>query len=248
MKAALIPPVGYYKLTYQSDYHLALAHLDDPAYIHIYRNVPSMQYVILDNGMAEGVNVGADRLIRRANAMYVQEIVLPDVMKEGEATVSLARHFLDNYSMPPHVRYMAVMQGHSRDEALRCMDGLLDISAIHSIGIPRHFLETFGDRYARIKILNELKDSGKAVHLLGTSAVWSSEVLAVALEHPWVRGVDTSMPFNYAIARVELKDGAEPVSRPELYFDRRRTIDLGLLQANIDTYLGWVNGTEGARG
>jgi hypothetical protein len=54
------------------------------------------------------------------------------------------------------------------------------------------------------------------------------------------------MPYNYAIAGEKLEPSKHHIRRPLNYFDAVQNISKGLLEYNINTYLGWASG-EGTR-
>lgn len=60
--------------------------------------------------------------------------------------------------------------------------------------------------------------------------------------------MDSSIPYNYAIAGTSLPtwyNNAKRIQRPEGYFTQDFEIDTQLLDKNIQTFIGWANGTEG---
>jgi hypothetical protein len=218
MRAALIPPKGYYNSAAQSDYHLALAQLPDQDYIDLYANL--------------------------------------DVMGDTAGTISRAEQFFAGLKSKKDfnfnsVKYMGVVQSHGDNgSAMECIHAF-DRLGIHTLGIPRHLLSY--DKYARYNLLNLIKGydlhNRFEVHLLGTNPIFPVEVSVIAEAHPWVRGVDSSLPYNYSIAGKRLTASFLPteqqVGRPEGYFDEIRKIDTDLLQDNIDTFMRWASGIEG---
>jgi len=262
MKAALIPPRGYYNSALQSDYHLMLAQIIDPDYVDLYDARVGDNFVIMDNGAAEGTMVRDVVLLTRAARMCVDEVVLPDVMCNAEATIARSKEFwttvdvLDNRDVinRSQFSYMGVVQSQgSLGELIQCVEAFTEMDQVSTLGIPRHLVDK--DKYARANFLSWLRGHGYnerfEVHLLGTNRLWPQEVSFVAQEHSWVRGVDSSLPYNYAIAGVELNSkfvSNGGIVRPEEYFDTVRKIDTELLQTNIDTFMRWASGTEGTQG
>lgn len=253
MKAALIPPKGYNNTVYRSGIHLALAQVGDEDYRRTYLNIPRGDYLILDNGAAEGEPVKDSELIDAAKYYGADEVVLPDVMCKGYDTLRRIRIFLELYGhLAEQVKFMAVVQGSSFTEVRNCIDTLIRDKRISVLGIPRHLISTLDSKGARARVLEYIQrfygTERKEVHLLGTSPHHPTEIQFISKTYPWVRSVDSSLPYNYAIAGRRLADvGTEPVRRPEGYFTEEREVDHELLMDNITTYLEWAYGTEGAR-
>lgn len=255
MRAALIPPYGFFDYARKSDIHLVLAQVTNPTYQRIYSLVPDEDYIIVDNGAAEGQPVTDDELLRAAANYGANEIVVPDVMQNGYETAERAlRFFRDNdfSTWQQGTRFMLVGQGTTLTEVARCFDRLIAIASTcnvaYTLGVPRHLLTTLDDRFARHKILGLIaSDYGdRNVHLLGTNSIFPNEIRRIAEDFPWVRSVDSSMPFNYTIAERRLSDLEPGINRPKGYFEDQIYIDqFSLLDENIATYLGWASGTEG---
>jgi hypothetical protein len=253
MKAALIPPKGYYNSTAQSDYHLMLAQNTDPEYIGMYSSLPPDNYIIMDNGAAEGATVRDNILLHRATAMGVDEVVVPDEIGDSEGTIARAHRFFGAAQKDAHwqkYKYMGVVQSQGdHGGIMECIHSFAEMP-INVLGVPRHLVTN--DKYARFNILSMIKGYGFhkrfEVHLLGTNPKWSAEISVIQEVHPWVRGVDSSLPYNYSIVGERLtakfRDN-NPIARPEGYFDTIRKIDPDLLQDNIDTFMRWARGTEG---
>jgi len=251
MRVALISPKGLYKWAEKSDYHLALAQIEDNDYFVVYGYLSDDNYIIMDNGAAEGKTVTDHQLVTSAVRMTADEVVVPDVMCDFKGTMMRAQQFFGQSSwldLPVHTRYMRVVQGTTLDEAYRCVDEHMLHSLDAVLGIPRHWIATVDRRTARAQILQYIWDNygnEAEVHLLGTSYLWPREVYYIARNFPWVRGVDSSMPFNYTIAGEKLED-LRPIKRPDNYFDYIHNVDEGLLEYNINTFKEWASGTEGA--
>jgi hypothetical protein len=247
MKAALIPPVGYYETALVSNYHLMLAQVDDPEYRKMYAALGSDHYVILDNGAAEGGSVDDKELLEVAEQVGADEIVVPDNVGDMMGTWNRVDAFFEDHDLVPGVKYMVVAQGRTMRQVQDCIKHYLLKYPECVIGIPRHLLTTLDDVFARFRLIGWMENTfgtNHEVHLLGTNSVWSSEVRYLAGMHPWVRGIDSSMPYNYSMAHATLHDG-DKVQRPDHYWDVRRKIHPHLLDSNIATFLGWAHGTKG---
>jgi hypothetical protein len=250
VRAALIPPKGWFRTAYRSDIHLVLAQIEDIDYQNTYlRDEVETDFVIVDNGAAEGNMVEDHKLFTRANYYAANEIVLPDVMGSADLTLKRAvKFFADNKEViSKEHRFMGVVQAsHTMEQACRCIKTFASMPLVKTIGIPRHLVDRTD--YARFQICqwleaqSDLKDRFE-VHLLGTNSKFPLEIRLIAQAFPWIRSCDSSMPYNYAIAGKELKPDVQGINRPMNYFDRRPdNLDSNLLDQNIETYTRWASG------
>jgi hypothetical protein len=253
VRAALIPPKGLYTTALASDMHLALAHLmGDKDYRHLYENLISdHDYLILDNGAAEGSTVSDKYLLTIAFQLGADEIVLPDVIRDAEETIKRGKQFLQHMAesqiKPPNLMGVLQSTGPAK-EWQTCLEEFAKIDMVTTIGVPRHFVNY--DKYMRHQVLTWInywyKDRFQ-VHLLGMNSRFPSEVANISREHPWVRSCDSSLPYNYTIAGWGLSAVNRRVERPANYFDTVADVDTVLLYKNIDTYLGWAHAIKGTR-
>src|SRR6185436_18168155 len=250
MRAALIPPRGYFNTALRSDYHLVLPQVSFDRYEHLYSNlVDEEDFVILDNGAAEGQLVTDDVLINAMYAYGANEVVVPDVLRDMKATVAYATKFLQKFYLPSFTKPMLVVQGRTLEEVFHCIDVFCETWPKATLGIPRHLLETLHDSSARAHVLTYIENNWGhwTVHLRGTHPKHPAEIKTLAEAFSWVRGVDTSMPYNFTIAGELLTEASPGVARPKDYFDKVHVLDGELLDRNIKTYLGWASGTKGTR-
>lgn len=246
MKGALIPPKGWHETAKQSDYHLMLAQITDPEYRRMYANMDTDDYIILDNGAAEGNKVSTEELLKVAAIIGVDEIVVPDVMADAYATYEAAQDFFARKDLPDSTKYMLVVHGDTLHQCTHMIDLYKQRWPGATLALPRHLLRIRSG--ARLLLADYIiGEYGECpVHMLGSSSIWPAEVRHLGLNYPWVRGIDSSMPYNYAIADRRLNVIGPGVDRSEGYFSAKRELNEQLLQANIKTFLGWASGTEGA--
>jgi hypothetical protein len=179
------------------------------------------QYVILDNGAAEGEDWDFDKLLVVADAMRVDELVIPDVLGNAEQTRTLAMECLEYFEhFEPPFKLGVVMQGKSPSEGLDMIAKLLVDAPVRPsvVYIPRLFI-TEDFLKARIYLAEWLHSlhPDLEIHFLGMSGLFPSEPYAMR-QVRFVRGIDTSLPFNYALAGRRVI-GQHNISRPENYFD-----------------------------
>jgi hypothetical protein len=250
MELALIPPVSLLGYTELTNYQLALPHmLNDERYLAWYLWLAEQegQYVILDNGEAEGENKHSAVLLLDMAVNNFDEVVAHDVIGDFEATIKRTTMFLDTkLATDADVKVGVVVQGDNMDECNRVIDYFAEhnrlADAFQVFYLPRHVLKF--DREARLKLaekIHDVFDDKYEIHCLGTNPIWMQEVEELG-QQKIVRGVDTSAPFNYAFATTYIDMGA-PVSRPDNYFDLPvDAFTSAVLDANIRRLKAWVNG------
>ncbi len=136
-------PLGNISMEYEQKMHMFLTHMVEkyPAYVAAAEDAPG--YKILDNSLIElGGAVDLDRVIKAAEAIEANEIILPDVFCDGPATLEAVEDSIaalnkkyPNRSWP--FKLQAVAQGKNEDEWVDCYVGLLENPDVDVIGIPK---------------------------------------------------------------------------------------------------------------
>ena len=149
MKLALIPPISWISTTSCTDYQLLLPQLlMYPKYVEHYTRLAKSedQHLILDNGANEGAQVNSTSLVRMADEVGVDEVVVPDVLLDDVATLSRMATFFDRVKDKDvgNLKYMGVAQGSTEEAVHSCISTMMSEfgSKLHSIALPRHLLET----------------------------------------------------------------------------------------------------------
>lgn len=235
MKAATIVPVEYLDLIRDEDYHMCLAHLieKDAEYTKFYAEIGRAEgkYLIMDNGVIEGNPRPIEEIVRKAILVGADEIVLPDVFRDMNATLELSYEALQYVKMDfPNLKVMAVPQGNSLNEWLDCAMAMIDWD-IDCIGVPK-VLVHLGGRDGRLEVLERLGNRlrGLEIHLLGC---WQTplEVLLIdkyvkeGLIRP-VRGVDSAIAYVYAREGESITDMDRPNSMAINFSDDQTDRDL----------------------
>ena len=250
MKLALIPPIELLEYTERTSVQLALPHLmKNDTYRYVYQrhcDDPN-QFVILDNGVAEGEMTSTADLVNLGDLLGVDEIVIPDVLKDARGTRNEYNKFkswiADNIGPEfwDRTRTMYVIQGRNEDEFYE--QAMLATSGrfrARTIGIPRHAIETCNNpkiRYDLAKIISR-KSPGRSIHLLGASPAEPWEMASFAGAR-WVRSTDTSSPFNFAFVGERI-NSARGIRRPADYFELpHERFDHDALSDNVRQLLKW---------
>ena len=229
MKLASIVPQNFLHLTAESDFHMALAHLIDregyEQYTEFFKNRKENAFCILDNGVIEGEPMKIEDIIEKAELIHADEIVLPDAYKNASATLAMVKNAIEvlitkygEHNWP--FKLMAVPQGDCKEVWLSCAKILLDEYGqyIDTIGIPKHLIDTFGERDARLYAISDLAEEvdleGFEIHLLGC---WKTplEVLTISKASeqgiiPTVRSCDSAIPYVYARNGLRFSDDDRP--------------------------------------
>jgi hypothetical protein len=251
MRLAIIPPDCYPYWFGHDNYKLILPqHWNNQHHLEASMlNHRRGGFTILDNGVAEAKPVEWDLLLKHARRYHVNEVILPDVMGDAEATWTAVRAvFNDTWHPTNHFGLMGVVQGQSTDECFDLVKYYLGMQGctVTSIGLPRCLIQTLGvaeARYIMAKTIRNLDDN-VAIHLLGTYPGYILELKDLGRNYRGlnVRGVDTSAPFVYTRAGEWIGDG-RCVQRQDDYFDMpREHFPEKLRDLNIATMKEWVHG------
>lgn len=245
-KMAFIMPTKYVMATMKlySNYHLLLAqeflNLEETqrnAALTFWRTcIKNGHHVILDNGAYElGVAIDYDAYMQIAVELKPTEIVLPDILQDGEGSMRKTAAFLREYKKPLRrlgIQSMAVVQANSScDIDMAFIADQLDYymsEDVASIGIPKHFGDNraFGrvEFAARLGMLHGSRGLYRNQfewHFLGLSCIPEVQELP---KFSWVRGLDSAVPFVYAFHGLKMQDHAnqfigKAAKRPNNFFD-----------------------------
>lgn len=194
MKFCSILPIKNMDLMFeQPDMVMLLAHLSAKYPEYAKKAKEYKGYKILDNSIIElGEAFTMESLMAEAERVGADEIILPDVFRDGEATVKKAEgaiQWLKDHDLIGKYKIMAVAHGKNASDFDKAIEAFKNMREIDVIGIPKVLTASGVDRvdlagYARNK-------TGKEVHLLGC---WSTlgEYLRRDLSN--IRSTDTCMP------------------------------------------------------
>lgn len=227
MKVCNIVPLKYSYLMYQQDYVMLLGHLSKENIKYTEEARFSKNYKIMDNSIIElGEAFNLDDLIVEACKCKVNEIILPDVFQNGEATLTLVKesiNYLRNKNILGEFKLQAVCHGKTIEEFKKSFEELNNIKEIDVIGIPKVLTKTFGNRCL---LYNIFKNTNKEIHLLGC---WDSfNELNVLPDEAFskIRSLDTCL-----IALLSQNgDDVFNTKRPS------KTIDFNKTKINISNY------------
>lgn len=214
MRAAIIPTLDTTSLMVKSDYQLVLAQellnddgdlvTDTSYYATVTGCIIAGNYVILDNGVAEGEALSGKRIAELAQELHVSEVIAPDVWRDADRSLEATRQFIMSYGEElgkAGIKIMAVPQGETLGDWMQSFEILIHVAEVHTIGLPKNLDETGVSRALVVDMIDRdwatHTASLKEYHLLG-QATWLGEMEYVTRHHPWVRGIDSSYPIALA--------------------------------------------------
>lgn len=206
------------------------------------------QYVIMDNGAAEDETFNTEQLLMVMDEFHPDEMVIPDTLGDPyETYIQISKFMRDTQAGLDldDVRVAFVAQGKTVEQAFKLVEHVMRhkdwyFDAVH---IPRLLVNEYTSATARLELADAIHKQWPEleIHLLGAApsypmeAFWAHDVVGI-------RGMDTSMPYNYAwtLNRVDVD---ENIKRPENYFDLEYDeIQLEYVRHNINVMQGWIDG------
>lgn len=250
IKVCFIPPKGLESHMRHGSMVMSLAQLsyahDDSSFDYV-RTVQDLRtkkkFVIMDNGANEGQQLTNEDLEQRAAYLFADELVLPDVLRESEATYAASMKFLHNRTkqLPS---YMGVVQGRIMSELQALIELYADEPLVTTLGLPR--LLVAKAQSIRIDLANWIEQvfpNRFAIHLLGASSKWIREPYYAAKYASHIRSIDTSLPYNYGFEGICIDSTTEQIDRHENYFTRHHSMTtLTAVAHNEEVYKEWCNG------
>lgn len=269
MHIALITPTSMLEyLCSTSKVQMCLAHrvLSDEPYARFYRQASTAgQSVIMDNSLWElGEAMNLDKLIEACQLVKPLELIIPDVFRDGPATLKSFNDFTfqavaagmggpcsEEY---PWQRNFAVAHGRDRQEWLECFDKLNAHPSVHTIGLPK-VLDEIWSPGGRIGCIEFLEATGrvnpeKDYHCLG---IWDDPVEVLLLgRHSWIRSLDTALPIHAGMHGIKFDNtfglSRRRPKRPHIYFDIVKEDYDGekwaAIRHNVLMTREWANGRE----
>jgi hypothetical protein len=270
VKTALIPPIPDLHKFGTGSFHLLLSHLfKSQEYREHYKKMRANgAWLVLDNSAHEnGAGEMSEVLLKQALYYNAQEIVVPDVLDDGESTIETGREALDAWfprtgtspldGLNPQLMY--VPQGKDYADWKECLRNLIgmhkyvakknNVRANFTIGISKDY-EVWDGGIARL-IRDDVEpivrgnQQGVQVHLLG----WGRQLWClrgIAKEFPWIRSTDSAKPFVYAWKGIELDSMQDPPpypTRPPGYFFRKLTKkQIEIASSNVHTFTRTAQG------
>lgn len=231
MLFAPIVPLSMLETIRDDPYHMILAPLCRfKEYANFYQQAKGFK--MLDNGAAEGASIDVESLLRFAQELKVNEVIIPDAYDDMPKTHELLLRFMP-FANDFHV--MAVMQCHTWTEFDVIFHVALD-NNVDTLALPRVMCEHLGPsaRLAGAELIRRFSDI--PIHALGsTPHLREARDLA---RQGIVRGIDTSAPVVQGLENLDIRSPYK--ERPTDFFFAESTT---MARLNIERYRSWCQET-----
>lgn len=181
------------------------------------------RFTILDNGAwEENRSAPAAQLLEAVRVLDPQEVVAPDILKDGTGTfIQTVEFLLENVWMhtaedleAPR-RVMVVPQGKTLKEWQRRyadtvnMCEALGVTSKITVGVPK-WLDWLNEDQTRLEVLDRMQAAGDLAihlphHLLGGGRRPLREVINARTQE-YIRSIDTSVPVALGLAGIDLTE------------------------------------------
>jgi hypothetical protein len=248
MDLALIPPNSMHTWMLDGGVNLMLPWQFSQLTEASVHSMMADRYTILDNGAAEGPAISWNQLAILADKWHVNEVVLPDKLGDAEFTIEVARQAgpLTAPLRERGIKIMAVVQGQTLAEVMKCVYAYAGWEHIDVIALPRILNKNFMST-SRVRLAESLAEdpllSHQTIHCLGAYYPFPTEIKSLA-QLPNVRSMDTSMPFVYGYAERFVRNGYprnKTLERPGDYFNvifNKRQKEVS--SVNVNVCLDWA--------
>ncbi|WP_326549978.1 hypothetical protein [Micromonospora sp. NBC_01813] len=158
--------------------------------------------IVIDNGVFDlGASLPAGQLLRAARAVNAAEIILPDVMRDGPATIRESdRAAVELLELGCEFRLCAVLHAADDAEWQRCYEHFVSCGYVGAIALPASRSKTPSgelckNRVAATSHLDEqgMVDARLIYRLLGLGRAGHLELFDQR-EHDWIASVDCAAP------------------------------------------------------
>jgi len=236
------------------NYHLLLAH-DILAHPHEYREVyghlqeDAFKYIILDNSVIElGEPLPPKDLLKAADIVKADVIVLPDVLRNKDATVEAVKAGIQELGGGKYA-LMALPQGEKYSSWQRCVEEFDRIPgfsrAVTTIGIPRNVRQHLGHSRVDAAIFVKCILNPSNMHMFGFSNDVHDDMLATTTVRG-VSGIDSAFPvwlanhYGLEIYR-SLTDDERKLQRGDWWESHEAQKNFDLVKYNINQVRYWLN-------
>lgn len=241
MKVAVIAPFANLGLTKLGTCHMVLTHLvhQNKEYADFYAK--EKMFKILDNGAFENELNNIEGVVEAAKIVKADEIILPDIIYDCDKTIEKteeAMEWLDQQKLLGKFSLMAVPQGSTEREWMKCFEVFYNNEDINTIGLsklscPKSFDCSISESRLKIsKILN--KYPNKEYHLLGGSGSILEEIKK---QHRFIRSIDSSVPIHYGQKRISLKFNNKELGTSLDFNKSVKSYNMNTVMKNIEYYL-----------
>lgn len=258
MKVATILPTPLLGLEPSTEYNMCLYQVlkESPEYYKYFKKLKDKgQFVIMDNGAAEGVNPAIEDLLLMYESLRPSEAILPDVVYDKEETLRRTKEAyiaMCENNMHQWMQYMAVPQGNNYTEWVECMSEMMQQRFITTIGVSKFVTPKFQTEMgygANVRlecvdaILTEAakRQVGIQIHLLGC---WDDPKEIGQIHKAFgsnIRGTDSAIAYVHARAGNLYASGDPRPDNDEIDFISGTVADKNTLKFNMVAWLKECN-------
>ena len=242
-----------------NDYDYCLPHLIDKYdqyRIFFQKSRLDKRFIIMDNGLFEGVNHTTEDLLDKINLVRPNVFVVPDAWNDANATLVNAKSWIINYKkgLPEGVNLMAVCQGKDMTELITTYQTLVDLGYTHiafnhsSIAYQQECsgMDSLkAAMYGRMEFIRRLVQSGAIRkthyhHLLGCSV--PQEFMSYS-DWPFIKSVDTSNPILVGAEGEKYTNSGmtwKPKEKLEHYFEMNLEDKMENIIFNVDKFRSFI--------
>jgi hypothetical protein len=260
MKISHELPLGLMHNAYKwNDYDYCLPHLIDQYdqyRIFFQKSRLDKRFIIMDNGLFEGVEHTTEDLLDKINLVRPNIFIVPDAWNDANTTLVNAKSWMINFkeSLPEGVNLMAVCQGNDMGELITTYQTLVDLGYEHiafnhsSIAYQNEYTgmdHLKASMYGRMEFIRRLVQSGTIRkshyhHLLGCSL--PQEFMSYS-DWKFVKSVDTSNPILVGAEGKRYSDSGltwKPKEKLEHYFEKDLSGQLEDIIFNVDRFKSFI--------
>jgi hypothetical protein len=260
MKISHELPLGLMHYAYKwNDYDYCLPHLIDQYdqyRIFFQKSRLDKRFVIMDNGLFEGVEHTTEDLLEKINLVRPDIFIVPDAWNDAITTLRNAKSWMINYKeyLPAGVNLMAVCQGKDMGELITTYQTLVDLGYTHiafnhsSIAYQNEYEgmdHLKASMYGRMELIRRLVQSGtirKTLyhHLLGCSL--PQEFMSYG-DWKFIKSVDTSNPILVGAEGKRYNDSGltwKPKEKLEHYFEKDLSGQIEDIIFNVNRFKSFI--------
>lgn len=242
-----------------NDYDYCLPHLIDQYdqyKIFFQKSRLDKRFIIMDNGLFEGVLHTTEDLLEKINLVRPNIFIVPDAWNDSTTTLVNAKSWMINYKagLPEGVNLMAVCQGKDIGELITTYQTLVDLGYTHiafnhsSIAYQNEYKEMDhlkASMYGRMEFIRRLVQSGTIRkshyhHLLGCSL--PQEFMSYG-NWNFIKSVDTSNPILVGAEGIHYADNGltfKPKEKLEHYFEMNLDSKLEDIIFNVNKFKSFI--------
>jgi hypothetical protein len=262
MKISHELPLGLMHNSYKwNDYDYCLPHLVDKYdqyRIFFQKARLDKRFVIMDNGLFEGVFHTVQDLLEKINLIRPNIFIVPDAWNDSVTTVRSAKHWMINFKadLPKDVNLMAVCQGKDMGELIITYQTLVDLGYTYiafnhsSIAYQQEYPgmnSLKAAMYGRMEFIRRLVQSGvirKDIyhHLLGCSL--PQEFMSYS-DWSFIKSVDTSNPILVGAEGGKYTNSGmtwKPKEKLEHYFEMNLDSKIEDIIFNVNKFRSFIKG------